>query len=91
MASSMQQCIIHGAGCILIFEYSYFYMQATTNWKNIIALAVKEYQQSGTQSTVVDALYHTIQKHSKDHVKLLQAVFDIIVENCMSNKFNLAK
>ncbi|KAL4063487.1 hypothetical protein V8B97DRAFT_1992056 [Scleroderma yunnanense] len=91
MTSSMQQCIIHGAGCILIFEYLYFYMQATTDQKDIITLAVKEYQQSSTQSTVVNALYHTIQEHSKDHFKLLQAIFDIIVENCMSNKFSLAK
>ncbi|KAL4061792.1 hypothetical protein V8B97DRAFT_653389 [Scleroderma yunnanense] len=91
MASSMQQCIIHGAGCILIFEYSYFYMQATTDQKNIIALAVKEYQQSSTQSTVVNALYHTIQKHGENYFKLLQAIFDVIVENHMSNKFNLAQ
>ncbi|KAL4064197.1 hypothetical protein V8B97DRAFT_1988607 [Scleroderma yunnanense] len=48
MASSMQKCIIHGAGCILIFEYSYFYMQTKTDQKDIIALAVKEYQQSST-------------------------------------------
>ncbi|KAL4071190.1 hypothetical protein V8B97DRAFT_1964924, partial [Scleroderma yunnanense] len=83
MASSMQQCIIHGAGCILIFEYSYFCMQASTDQKDIIGLAVKEYQWSSTQSTVVNALYHTIQEHGKDHFKLLQAIFDIIVENRM--------
>ncbi|KAL4065045.1 hypothetical protein V8B97DRAFT_1985275 [Scleroderma yunnanense] len=58
---------------------------------DIIALAVKEYQQSRTQSCVVNALYHTIQEHRKDHFKLQQAIFDITVENCMSKTFNLAK
>jgi len=70
-------------GCILIFEYSYFYLQAKADQRTIIALAVKEYQESSIQSTVVVALQHTIQEHNKDHMKLQQAIFDIIVENRM--------
>jgi len=70
-------------GCILIFEYSYFYSQAKADQKDVIALAVKEYQESRIQSTVVVALQHTIQKHDKDDIKLQQAIFDIIVENRM--------
>ena len=70
-------------GCILILEYSYFYLQAKADQRDIIALAVKEYQESSTQSIVVEALQHTIQEHSNDHIKLQQAIFDIIVENRM--------
>jgi len=70
-------------GCILIFEYSYFYLQAKANQKDIIALAVKEYQESRIQSTIVAALQNTIQEYNEEHIKLQQAIFDIIVENRM--------
>ncbi|KAL4062357.1 hypothetical protein J3A83DRAFT_4382067 [Scleroderma citrinum] len=81
MTSSMEQCIIHGAGCILIFEYSYFCFQAQANPKGIIALALKEYQMHGIQRSVVKALQHTIQKHPTNYFQLQQAILDIIVEN----------
>jgi len=70
-------------GCILIFEYCYFYLQAKADQKDIIALAVKEYQESRIQSSIVVALQHTIQEYNKDHIKLQQAIFDIIVANHM--------
>jgi len=70
-------------GCILIFEYSYFHLQAKADQKDIIALAVKEYQESRIQSSVVVALQHTIQEYNKDPIKLQQAIFDIIVDNRM--------
>jgi len=69
--------------CIFIFEYSYFYLQAKADQKDIIALAVKEYQESRIQSTIVVALQHTIQEYNKDHMKLQQAIFDIILKNRM--------
>jgi len=69
--------------CILIFEYSYFYLQAKADQKDIIALAVKEYQESRIQSTIVVALQHTIQEYNKDNIRLQQAIFDIILENRM--------
>ncbi|KIM65652.1 hypothetical protein SCLCIDRAFT_1212045 [Scleroderma citrinum Foug A] len=91
METSVQQCIMHGAGCILIFEYSYFHLPANTGQRDIIALAVKEYQESSTQNTVVEALQHTIQEHNEDHITLHQTIVDIIVKNRMSNKFKLTQ
>jgi len=73
----------HVKGCILILEYSYFYLQANADQKDIIALSVKEYQDSSIQNTVVVALQHNIQEHNKDHIKLQQTIFDIVVENRM--------
>jgi len=70
-------------GCILIFEYSYFYLQAKADQKDIIALAVKECQESRIQSSIVVALQHIIQEYNEDHIKLQQAILDIIVENRM--------
>jgi len=72
-------------GCILIFEYSYFYLQAKGDQKNIIALAVNEYQEPSPsiQDTIIVALQHTIQEYNRDHTKLQQAIFDIIVANRM--------
>ncbi|KAL4075168.1 hypothetical protein V8B97DRAFT_1944744 [Scleroderma yunnanense] len=90
MISPMQKHIIHGAGCILVLEYSYFCLQAQANPKEVISFAVEEYQHSGIQDTVVKALQQAINEHKKDHSKLQHAIINIILENHMSNKFKVA-
>ena len=71
-------------GCILIFEYSYFLLQQNGDASNTLDLAVKEYQTSGTQATVLNALQHAIKEHSNNNYDaLMQVTVDIIVNNCM--------
>jgi len=71
-------------GCILIFEYSYFLLQKNGHASNTLDLAVKEYQTSGTQATVLNALQHAIKENSNGHYDvLMQVTVDIIVNNCM--------
>ncbi|KIM53387.1 hypothetical protein SCLCIDRAFT_1222844, partial [Scleroderma citrinum Foug A] len=83
MTSPMHKSIIHGAGCILVFEYSYFLLQKNRDTRNTLDLAVKKYQSSGTQATVLSALQHAINEYSNDHGVLMQTIIDIIVDNCM--------
>ncbi|KIM67764.1 hypothetical protein SCLCIDRAFT_1209896, partial [Scleroderma citrinum Foug A] len=83
MASPMHKSIIHGAGCILVFEYSYFLLQQNGDTRNTLNLAVEKYQSSGTQATVLNALQHAINEYSNDYDVLMQAIIDIIVDNCM--------
>ncbi|KAL4073035.1 hypothetical protein V8B97DRAFT_1956512 [Scleroderma yunnanense] len=85
--SSMDMLILHGVGCILVFEYSYFLMQNNGQAKDAFNLAVKEYQKSGTQSAVLKALQHAIQEHGNNCATLQKVIIDIILENCMSKKF----
>jgi len=71
-------------GCILVFEYSYFLLQKNGDASNTLDLAVKEYQTSGTQATVVNALQRAIKEHSNNNYSaLMQVTVDIIVNNCM--------
>ena len=71
-------------GCILVFEYSYFLLQQNRDASNTLDLAVKEYQSSGTQATVLNALQHAIEENSNYHYDvLMQVTVDIIVNNCM--------
>ena len=46
-------------GFILVLEYSYFLLQRSGNAKNTLDLAVKKYQSSGTQATVMNVLQHS--------------------------------
>ena len=70
-------------GCILVFEYSYFLPQKNLNTSSTLGLAVNEYQSSGTQAIVLDALQCAIKEHDNDHDTLMQAIIDIILNNCM--------
>jgi len=71
-------------GCILIFEYSYFLEQQNGHSSNTLDLAVKEYQTSGTQAIVLNALQHAIKEHSNNgYDALMQTIVDIIVNHCM--------
>ncbi|KAL4074912.1 hypothetical protein V8B97DRAFT_1948294 [Scleroderma yunnanense] len=85
---SFSKTIVHGIGYILVFEYSYF-CSHVEGPKDIFALAVKEYQDSGIQVTVVKALEQAIQEHDNNYPKLELAIVDIILTNRMSNKFKL--
>ncbi|KAL4082048.1 hypothetical protein V8B97DRAFT_157612 [Scleroderma yunnanense] len=76
-------------GCILVFEYSYFYSQAQGDQKDIFVHAFKEYQNSGTQAAVCKALQQAIQQHHHSSDNLQQAIMDIILANRMSTKFQL--
>ena len=100
MVSDMHKSILHGAGkltpllfiaskcfkgCILVFEYYYFLLQNKT--VNAFKLAVKKYQQSGTQAAVLKALRKAIKEHSTDHQALQDSIFDIIIANRMCKLF----
>ena len=75
--------------CILIFEYSYF-LEQNNKAENAIKLAVKKYQQSGTQVAVLKALKNAIKEHSNDHQALQDSIFDIILANRMCKLFCLS-
>ena len=64
-------------------EYIYFFLQANEDASNALYFAVKEYQSSGTQAIVLNALQHAIKEHGYDHDTLSQAIIDIIINNHM--------
>ena len=76
-------------GYILVFEYSYFLKQ-NNKAENAITLAVKKYQQSGTQAAVLKALKNAIKEHSNHHQALQDSIFDIILANRMCKLFLLS-
>ncbi|KIM50449.1 hypothetical protein SCLCIDRAFT_1225338 [Scleroderma citrinum Foug A] len=82
---SMYQCIIHGVGCIIVYEYSYFCLQGRGNLQDVIALAIKQYEDSGTQASVFQDLQEVLQ--ALDHVTMQPLILDIILRNRMSKQF----
>ncbi|KIM68384.1 hypothetical protein SCLCIDRAFT_1209207 [Scleroderma citrinum Foug A] len=85
--SPMHQSIMHGVGCILVFEYAYFLLQTNEETRNALHLAVKEYQSSGTQANVLNTLQHIIEEHGYDQDSLMHAIMEIILNHHMSKKF----
>jgi len=100
MASPVHKLIAHGVGkvmssflcislknsvaCILILEYSYFYLESNEEDPiGVFASAVKEYQSSGTQAAVCKALRKAIQAHENNEVKLQAAIMGIILNSRM--------
>ena len=82
----ISHCIIshNFQGCILVFEYTWFLLQINKGASNVLDLAVKEYQASGTQATVLNALQHAIEKHgSGEHDILKDVITGIILHNHM--------
>ncbi|KIM62742.1 hypothetical protein SCLCIDRAFT_24806 [Scleroderma citrinum Foug A] len=78
---------MHGVECIIIYEYTYFCLQLERgNPEDVIALAIKQYEDSGTQANVVQDLQHMLQEHDDD-VTMSKYMFDIVMRNRMSNKF----
>ncbi|KAL4076514.1 hypothetical protein V8B97DRAFT_1453741 [Scleroderma yunnanense] len=79
----------NSSGCVLILEYSYFYLQSNNSGggpNGVFASAVKEYQYSGTQATVCKALQEAIQVHGDDKAGLQKAIINIILDFRMSKK-----
>ena len=73
-------------GCILLFEYTYFLLQDPKYTVNdVIDIALKKYQQSGTQSTVLSALQDALTKRHGDYKchTLHNDIIDIILHNQM--------
>ena len=104
IVSDMHKSFIHGAGeeihflsimskyfkgCILVLEYCYFLSQTNSNAKNAFVIALKEYQQFGTQAVVSNVLQDAIEKHSNDHDTLIYVITDIILTNQMCKLSNL--
>ena len=73
-------------GVLLVFEYAWFLLQQTKNAGNdsaLIDVAIKTYQTSGTQTTVLNALQPAIEKHCDNHDRLIDAIIDIIHKHRM--------
>ena len=70
-------------GCILIFEYTYFLLQQNEDTSSALNLAVKEYERSGTQAAVLNALQYVIQQHGNDNDALTSAITKIIFNHRM--------
>jgi len=77
-------------GCIIVYEYSYFCLQAEGNPHDVIAIAVKQYEDSGTQANVFHSLQQVLQQHDNASVTVEKLIFDIILRNrmCQSLVFN---
>ena len=103
IVSDTHKSIIHGAGewfhflsivskyfkgCILVFEYCYFLSQSNSG-RNPLNIALKEYQQSGTQAIVSNALQGAIMKHSNDKHALSILITNIILNNQMCKLSNI--
>ena len=105
IVSDLHKSIIHGAGetihwvlfimskrfkgCILVFEYCYFLSHTNSNAKHVLDIALREYQESGTQAIVSNVLQDAIKEHSNDHDTLMNVITDIILTNQMCKLSNL--
>ena len=98
IVSSMHKCILHGVGeqimtpllftlmikgILIVYEYFYFCLQGRGNSQDVIALAVKQYEDSGTQANVFQDLHQMLQKHEHDHIMVHKLILDIILRNRM--------
>ena len=70
-------------GCLIVYEYSYFCLQGRGNPKDVIALAVKQYQDSGIQANIFLKLQQVLQKHNNNCVTMEKPILDIILMNRM--------
>ena len=70
-------------GCIIVYEYSYFCLQAKGNPQDVIAFAVKKYQDSGTQANVFHSVQQVLQQHDDTSTTVQKLIFDIILRNRM--------
>jgi len=70
-------------GCIIVYEYCYFCLQGRENFENVIAVGVKEYEDSGTQAIVFQALQKVLQGNDSGDVRVQDLILDIIMRNRM--------
>jgi len=69
--------------CLIVYEYSYFHLQVKGNPQDVIAFAVKKYEDSGTQANVFHSLQQVLQHHDCASITLRKLIFDIILRNHM--------
>lgn len=90
LKTSMAFIVEHGIGSILVFEYFYFLLQVNqenqAGVKKCMSLAVKEYQMSGVQATVIDLIASALQTHGENVEILCPILVDIATANQMSKK-----
>jgi len=71
-------------GCILVFEYIYFLLQANEDANNALHLALNEYRNSGTLATVICAIMDAMKAAMEnDDFSFVDAIIDIILNNRM--------
>ena len=70
-------------GCLIVYEYSYFCLQGKGNLQDVIALGIKQYEESGTQANIFQDLQQVFQAHPNDHVTIQPLILDIILRNWM--------
>ena len=71
-------------GCLIVYEYSYFCLQGKGNLQDVIALGVKQYEDSGTQASIFQDLQQVFQAHDDNCVtSIQQLILDIILRNQM--------
>ena len=77
----------YSQGVLLVFEYTWFLLQQTKdvecNHPALIALAIKAYQTSGTQISVLNALQPAIEEHIDNHDMFTNVIIDIIHKHRM--------
>ena len=67
-------------GCIIVYEYSYFCLQGKL--QDVIALGVKQYEDSRAQASVFEDFKQVFQAHN-NHVTMESIILDIIQRNHM--------
>ncbi|KAI6151543.1 hypothetical protein BKA82DRAFT_1006718 [Pisolithus tinctorius] len=84
--SSMQHVVEHGIGALLVFEYSYFLLQAETGMtsQQCWAFAVRAYQTSDVKAKVHQLIQAAFMEHGEDMKNLCPILVDIAQENQMS-------
>ena len=70
-------------GCLIVYEYSYFCLQGKGNLWDVIALGVKQYEDSGTQASIFQDLQQVFQAHANNHVTIQPLILNIIQRNRM--------
>ena len=78
-------------GCLIVYEYSYFCLQGQGNLQDVIALGVKQYEDSGTQASVFQDLQQVFQAHDDNDVTMQPLILDIILRNRMCKLIVLNK
>ncbi|KAI6097887.1 hypothetical protein F5141DRAFT_1067121 [Pisolithus sp. B1] len=85
---TVQSIAEHAIGCLLVAENSYFLMQhGNHTWKEVLPLAVGEYQTSNIQPAISKAVKAVFYDYNGNMDGLCEGIIKVVVENCMSNKF----
>ncbi|KAI6010292.1 hypothetical protein EDC04DRAFT_2769900 [Pisolithus marmoratus] len=88
---SMESIAEHGIGCLLVFEYLYFWLQgskARNDLQKNLTWAVEEYQTSGTQDKVHECIKAAFKQHGDSVDVLCPTLMEIAKKYQMSKKLN---